>query len=174
MESHPSRFEDRTEDSESSLADLDRVLLHRMICRTHLLHLQIPDELPPSLVQAEQHNPIDEEALVTEELDLPIRASFHDDEGGELIVSEHLEEVEHPLAHVRRVLHQRVQRPERIQGEDLELVSVDLAIVDDHPLDEGEVVRLVLRADDRVDLPQVGEVADLHVHGKIDANRFHG
>src|SRR5437879_3096564 len=122
MESHHSRFEDRTEDGEYSLAALDSVLLNRLHCSKHLLHLQIPDELPPSLVQAEQHNPIDEEALVTEELALPIRASFHDDEGGELIVSEHLEEVEHPLAHVRRVLHQRVQRPERVQGEDFELV----------------------------------------------------
>src|SRR5207247_6030058 len=116
MESHPSRFEDRTEDGESSFADLDRVLLHRMICRTHLLHLQIADELPPSLVQAEQHDPIDEEALVPEELPLPIRASFHDDQAGELIVSEHLKEVEHPLTHIRSVLYQAVRRHEPDNG----------------------------------------------------------
>src|SRR5438309_10919931 len=104
MESHSSRFELRTEADKSSLADLDRVLLHRMICRTHLLHLQIPDELPPSLVQAEQYDPIDEEALVPEELALPIRASLHDDQRGDLIVPEHLQGVERTLAHVRRLL----------------------------------------------------------------------
>src|SRR5207253_10831409 len=97
MESHPSRFEDRTEDGESSFADLDRVLLHRMICRTHLLHLQIADELPPSLVQAEQHDPIDEEALVPEELAFPFRPRSLPTGGGGLVAWKILEELKHRL-----------------------------------------------------------------------------
>src|SRR6267143_2658276 len=155
--SHPSRFEDRTQDGKSALATLDRVLLHRMIRRTHLLHLQVPNELASRVVETEQDDPIDEETLVAEELALPIRASFHDDEAREVVVAEHLEEVEHPLAHVRRVLHQRIQRTERVQGENLELVSMDFAVVNDHPLDECEIVCLILRTDDRIDFAQVCE-----------------
>src|SRR2546422_7596581 len=101
MGSHPSRFEDGTQNGESALANLDRVFLHRMICRTHFLDLQVSNELPSRVVETEQHDPVDKEALVPEELALPIRASFHHDERGELVVAEHFEEVEHPLAHVR-------------------------------------------------------------------------
>src|SRR5207302_8692284 len=43
----------------------------------------------------------------------------------------------------------------------------------DYTLDEDEVVRQVHRADNYVDFWQVGDVADLHFHGELDAKRFH-
>src|SRR5437764_125526 len=128
----PSRFEDRAEDGESALADLDRVLLHRVVGGPHLLHLQIANELAAGVVESEQHDPVDEEPLVPEELAVAFRIPFHHDERREFVVAEHLEEVEHPLAHVRRVLHQGVQRAERVEREELDLRTVDLPMVRDH------------------------------------------
>src|ERR1700704_1319428 len=109
-----------------------------MIRRAHLLDLQIPDELSAGVVQTKHHDSVDEETLVPEELAFPIGTPFHYDEGRELVVAEHLEEVEHSFAHVRRVLHQGVQSPERVEGEDSEFLPMDLPVVNDHPFDEGE------------------------------------
>src|SRR3990172_9514614 len=168
-----SGFEDRAEDGETTLPDLDRVLLHRVIDGTHLLDLEVPYELPSRAVEPEEDDAVDEEPLVPEELTVSVRAPFHDDERREVVVPQHLEEVEHALPHVVRVLHEGVQRAEGVEGEDLELVSVDLPIVSNHPLDERKIVRLVLRAHDRVNLPEVREVANLHVHGEFDTERLH-
>src|SRR3989442_1469159 len=168
-----SRLEDGPEDGEPAFPHLDRVFLHRVIDRSHLLDLEIPHELPSGPVQSQHHDAIDEKPLVSKELTLPVRRPLHDHETGEFVVPEHLEEVEHPLPHVGRVLHERVERAERVEGEQLEFVAVHLAVVTDHPLDEGEVVRLVVRADDRIDLPEVREVADLHVHRELDAEGLH-
>src|SRR5256886_12125661 len=104
------------------------MLLHRVVDRSHLLHLEIPNELAAGSVEAQNHDAIDEKPLVPEELALAVRRSVHDDEGGEFVVAEHLEEVEHPLSHVGRVLHERVERAERIEREELELVTVHLAV----------------------------------------------
>src|SRR2546426_12734752 len=130
------------------------MLLHRVVDRSHLLHLEIPNELATGSIEAQNHDAIDEKTLVPEELALAVRRALHDDEGGEFVVAEHLEEVEHPFSHVARVLHEGVERAERIQGEHLELLTVHFAVVADHPLDERQVVRLVLWADYRIDLPQ--------------------
>src|SRR2546425_659296 len=169
----PSRLEDGPEDGEPAFPHLDRVFLHRVIDRSHLLDLEIPHELPSGPIQSQHHDAIDEKPLVSKELTLPVRRPLHDHETGEFVVPEHLEEVEHPLPHVGRVLHERVERAERVEGEQLEFVAVHLAVVTDHPFDEGEVVRLVVRADDRIDLPEVREVADLHVHRELDAEGLH-
>ena len=136
-----------------------------MIRRTHLFHLEESDELSPGPIEAQHHDPVDEKSLVPEELALPVRVPLHHDERRQVVVSQHLEEVEHPLAHVVGVFHQGIQGAERIEREHLELVAVDLSIVADHPFDEGQVVRLILRTDNGIDLPQIREVANLHVHG---------
>src|SRR5712692_11119476 len=105
-----------------------------MIRRALLLYLQIPDEFSAGVVQTKHHDSVDEETLVAEELAIPIGTPFHDDERCELVVAEHLEEVEHSFAHVRRVLHQGVQGPERVEGEDSEFLPVELPVVEDHEL----------------------------------------
>src|SRR5439155_5037610 len=86
----PSRFEDRAEDGESALADLDRVLLHRVVGGPHLLHLQVANELAAGMVESEQHDPVDEEPLVPQELAVAFRIPFHHDERREFVVAEHL------------------------------------------------------------------------------------
>src|SRR3989475_5961426 len=121
-----------------------------MVDRSHLLHLEIPNELPAGSVEAQHHDAIDEKPLVPEELALAVRRAFHDDEGGEFVVAEHLEEVEHPFSHVARVLHEGVERAERIQGEHLELLTVHFSGVADHPLAEVLVDSQVLWADYRI------------------------
>src|SRR5207249_10464961 len=72
----PSRFEDRAEDGESALADFDRVLLHRVVGGPHLLHLQLANELAAVMVESEQHDPVDEERLVPDELAFAFRIPF--------------------------------------------------------------------------------------------------
>ncbi len=89
------------------------------------------------------------------------------------MVSEHLEEVEHPLPDVTLKGEEAVEGPERVEGEDREPIAVSLLVVDDHLLQECYIVRLVILLHDLVNLPQVGEVRKLHLQGDFDPKALH-